>query len=244
MSLLVYAVCRTGSLDPSLLPLGCDGQPVFAICTERATALFSENHTPKANASDADFEAYDRVIEAAHAQGATLPVRYGTHFSDDALLSRAIRHRSVQLTDGLARVDGKDEITITVQRAARVVTRSARVASPAFAHAPVHATEGTGALKMTGGGAGGGRSRTPVEPTSVLATFCRRDLADLRSLVEEVIVQDAGAIHDAGVMRCLVKHEFANLFITAFEDLRDELGFDGRIGKPSPCYSFATQTLG
>ena len=86
------------------------------------------------------------------------------------------------------------------------------------------------------------------------------DFAILRLLAEDA-GQGAGAIgracglsqpaawrrirrlRDAGVVRCLVKRTLAPLFVTSFEDLRETLAFEGRIGKASPCYSFATQAL-
>ncbi|GAB4545834.1 MAG: hypothetical protein Tsb0013_04020 [Phycisphaerales bacterium] len=243
MGLMVYGICRTGSVDTSDLPRGCDGRPVYQVCTERTAALFSEGHDPKPRASASEFEAFDGVIESAHRQGPILPVRYGTLFQHDGLLTRAVRHADDRLVRELLKVDGMSELTLTLRRAARVVTRVTQVASrvPAGVH-----TDGTGALALGRGSGGGGARKAP--PASgdgeALALLMRRDLADLHALAEAISIDDVHPIEGGAVMHCLLRTNTINLFRTAFEDLRDELGFEGRLGAPSPCYHFATQTLG
>lgn len=242
MSLLVYALCRTGSLDPSALPPGLDGKEVYAICTEQVAGLFSELGREVGKASDAEFDAFDRVIEAAHEQGPALPVRFGTVYSDDALLSRAIRLRSFDLERQLARVDGMVELNVTLTgsmaRTQRVVTRRARVASPE----PVHATHGSSAVKTARPGSDGSDG-VQREASEDIAIFCRTRLAELCEIAREVEIEGATALRSSGVMRCLVAREDVPAFEHAFAELQSAQGFEGRLGTPSPCYAFATQTL-
>ena len=233
MSLIVYAVCRTGSFDPSLLPAGVGGGRVHAICTERCCAIFSEAGAGARTPTGADFKAFDRVVEGAHLMGPTLPVRYGTFFEDDAVLSRTLRQRGDELVERLARVAGCVEVHATVRRAPMVVTRPARTL--------VHATAGTGALKAetVAFDAFGATTEPAIEP-SIIAS---RVAAELEPLAEAIRVENDGAMRTESVLRCLVRREMMHLLAGAFDDLREELGFEGRVGGASPCYTFATVAL-
>lgn len=239
MGLIVYAVCRTGGVDPAGLPRGCGDEPVHAICTERVAALFSEREEPFGRATEAEFEAFDRVIGHTHASTSTLPVRFGTFYSDDALLSRKLRSVEDGLVSSLAQMDGVSEVSVTLHPTSSVVTRPARVASPA----PVAAGfDGTGALK-----ASPAVEQGPAVPKRVVIEdplhVLRHRLADLHAIAEKVEIDDPVASSAGGLMRCLVRDDALGVFAETFEQLREEHGFDGRLGSPSPCYHFATQTL-
>ena len=236
MGLMVYAVCRTGAIDPAELPTGCRGGRVHAICTERTTALFSPLDEPVARASEADFASFDGVIARAHALTATLPIRFGAFFSDDGLLSRAMRHADTRLVDGLQAVDGRSEVSVTIPAPSPVVTRPARVASPA----PVEAAfEGSAARSLPVAAPRDPVRTSEVEPQYVL----RHHLAALHEIAERVVIEDPVASAAGGLMRCMVRDQDLCGFREAFEDARQEHGFVGRIGEPSPCYHFATHAL-
>ncbi|MEM1422402.1 MAG: GvpL/GvpF family gas vesicle protein [Planctomycetota bacterium] len=239
MGLIVYAVCRTGGVDPAGLPRGCGGGAVHAVCTERVAALISERDEPFGRADDADFDSFDGVVGHAHAQGATLPVRFGTFFSDDALLSRGLRTIEDALVSRLCEVDGVSEIGVTLRQPTSVVTRPARVASPEPA---VAGFDGTGALKIPAPAQQTERALQagPVEDPSYVL---RHRLADLHAIAERTEVEDPIADAVGGSMRCLVRDGAIGRFRETFERLREEHGFDGRVGSASPCYHFATQTL-
>ncbi len=228
MGILVYAVARTGGIDAAALPSGCGGLPVSVVCTERLSAIISDE--PSVALTEADTIAHDAVVRAAHLQSTVLPLRAGTLFEHDAMLSRTMRHASIRLLEDLERFHGCCEIALRVARSPRVVVRAlqrARVAAGAESWASMAADWDA-----------------PHEHEGFdLERLCADELGDLRALSDRCRVEPGGRNEETGVLRYLVKQTDAETFVRTAELLRRSCDLETSISEPMPCFGFATRLL-
>jgi hypothetical protein len=109
--LYAYAICQ--SEQPPKIS-GLKGATLQAIgdAPQGPWAVVSEHQEPPVAADPEDLWRHEAVVEAAMEDGAVLPMRVGTLFSDEAALIGALRARQAEFRRALRRVDGAVELGV------------------------------------------------------------------------------------------------------------------------------------
>jgi hypothetical protein len=151
----VYAVCEQPEL-PTAEVAGLDGAPLEAIAEGPLLAVSSQLQRVPGNAALDAMWAHERVIEALMAQGAVLPMRFGTRFPDTGRVRAALADRREELVDALVRVRGRVELAV---RALQPVPEGAAGSGREYLHAKLAGERSSAALH---------------EPLAALAVAARR----------------------------------------------------------------------
>ncbi|CAM5353820.1 gas vesicle protein [Streptomyces spiroverticillatus] len=113
MSTYVYGITRAShpALPEQMGGVGDPPQPVYAIKTGELTALVSEspeNLRPKRR----DLLAHQSVLSEAGAQGAVLPMRFGSVSTDDETVKNVLAEREKHYLERLDALEGKVEYNV------------------------------------------------------------------------------------------------------------------------------------
>jgi hypothetical protein len=107
----VYGVTRAGTAAPDAK--GVLGAPVTLVELDGVAAVVSAVPDERVRAKRRDLLAHSDVLQAAHAHGVVLPLRFGTLFaSEDELRSAFLEPRRAELLSRLASFDGLCELRL------------------------------------------------------------------------------------------------------------------------------------
>jgi hypothetical protein len=216
----VYAVCERTQLR--LPPLcGLAQASLDTVVEGPLLAVVSRyERMPEGPALDALW-AHERVVEALMAEGAALPMRFGTRLPHDGAVRAALGARREPLLDALDRVRGRVELAV------RAVGPAA-AAEPASAPAPAAGGGREYLRARLASGRAGGSIHAPL---AALAVAARRspELAPGELLRASYLVEEAAvARFRSAVDRLQAEHPDAALLCTG----------------PWPAYSFMDQASG
>lgn len=120
----IYAIVpadRTARLEAS----GIEDRPVSAVACGPVAAVTSPAGSQRVRPSRANLSAHQKVVSAAHAVGAVLPVRFGTVMPRSAVLADLLEPDHARFADMLADLEGKDEFRIKCRYLPDVALREA-----------------------------------------------------------------------------------------------------------------------
>lgn len=110
-ALYVYGITRSGVSAPALS--GVLGGAVEVVSSGDVAALVTPVASPKVRAKRRDLLAHSDVVQAAHAGGVVLPLRFGTLFdSEPELRHELLESRGAELRKLLDRFDGLCELRV------------------------------------------------------------------------------------------------------------------------------------
>ena len=112
MTLLAYGVTGGGAPLPDVF--GVDGQPVERLTVDDLSIAFSIVDRVQPRPEPDAALAYGRVLDAIHAAGTVVPLRYGLTASDHDRLAGLVRSQADWFHSTLARLDGLTEMTLWI----------------------------------------------------------------------------------------------------------------------------------
>lgn len=109
--LYVYGVVRAGAEVPGRK--GVLGERVALVTSDGVSALASRVPSERVRAKRRDLLAHSDVLQAAHAQGVVLPLRFGTVFAGEAdVRARLLEPRQDELLSLLGHYEGLSEMRL------------------------------------------------------------------------------------------------------------------------------------
>lgn len=93
---------------------GLEDRPLRLVRAHEVAGLYSEHERAAFEPDAATLWRHDEVVEAAMADGAVLPARFGTTFADPSALSDVLERDQPQLRRALDRVRGCVELAVRV----------------------------------------------------------------------------------------------------------------------------------
>ncbi len=112
MKYLAYCILRDHNLLREAIPKGLEGNPVSLVSEGRLAAAFSAVTEAWAGAHVGLVLAYARVVEAFHALGTVLPLRYGCLLATEADLVKLLGTRGAEFHAALDELEGCVEMGI------------------------------------------------------------------------------------------------------------------------------------
>ena len=230
---MIYLYAFIDDFQPFDLSSGVSGEAIAVIEIESIRVAVGQiARRPELSAGV--LAAQDRIVRELQGHAAAvLPLRFGAAFAGEDDAARAIRTRKPALTEGLALVRGREQMTLWITRGARGVMgmprRSDEVANVELAHRSDEVAKvGPGSLYL--------RQRAsavmPEEITQVIDA--------LRGLQRATRVEAGRTAGVVATVYQLIDRGTSEEYVRAVR----EIGLASphlsiRVSGPSPCYAFA-----
>lgn len=111
---MIYLYAITESSAPVPAFTGLDGAPLHLARSSKVAGLYSRHDQIEPAVAPGVLWRHEQVVEAAMKHGPTLPVRFGTTFTEDDALMRALESDGERLHRQLERVRGCVELAVRV----------------------------------------------------------------------------------------------------------------------------------
>ena len=128
--LYLYAIIDGAALDDTPLLVGLGGAPVWLLPFRALAAVVGPVTDWQLTDSEAAAQAHEQVVEWFMTRESTLPVRFGTLFSNEAALSEALDQHYATLCADLQRLAGRVEVEFRILWDADTVWSNAEEQAP------------------------------------------------------------------------------------------------------------------